>query len=147
MVYGFRRMYIYLCILAIFINCICENKPVKVLGSTSHKLHLSELHVGGIRYIKYFKWTKASSYGGVAAGNATKFLVICCLISFCLPGSCCRNFNLSGGLFTQGPRASWDQSCRMQAESNCLRHADIELVECLELILAKFPFFFFFFFL
>lgn len=32
----------------------------------------------------------------------------------------------------------------MQAESNCVRHADIELVECLELILAKLPFLSFF---
>lgn len=106
--------------------------------------------MGRIKYIKFFKWPKASSYRRVAAGNATSFPVICCLISFCLPGSCCRNFNLSGGLFTQGKCACWDLSCRMQAESNCVRHADIELVECLEQILASvlffFPFLFFSFF-
>lgn len=34
----------------------------------------------------------------------------------------------------------------MQAESNCVKHADIELVGCLELILAKLPLFFLFFY-
>lgn len=167
MFYEFCIMYLYLYILDIFIIYLFisifylfllfiymhETKRARLVLVRSC-LSPCELRPGRMKYITFNTllmhrdWGEASSYGShrrVAAGNAMQFPVVCRLISFLPTWEVWWEFSaFTEGLFIQGKCAYLAQACRAWTESNCARRAEIELLECLELILAKMTFFFFF---